>query len=63
MADLSTLAVASVGGPLAASASRAGGLVVFSLGTAASAVTGGTLISKNVRTCSMDGTCGDELTA
>lgn len=44
VADLSTLAVAGVGGPLAAGAGRASGLVVLGLGTAAGAVTGGTLV-------------------
>ncbi len=44
VANLSTLTVASVGGPLAASACRASGLVVLGLGTAAGAVTGGTLV-------------------
>ena len=44
VADLSALAVASVGGPLAASASRASGLAVLGLGAAASAVAGGTLV-------------------
>lgn len=63
MADLSALAVASIGGPLAASAGRASGLVVLGLGTAASAVTGGTLVWRNVSMFSMDETCGDELTA
>jgi hypothetical protein len=44
VANLSALAVASVSGPLAASAGRAGGLVVFGLGAATSAVAGRTLV-------------------
>ena len=44
VANFSALAVASVGGPLAASAGRASGLAVLGLGTAASAVAGGTLV-------------------
>jgi hypothetical protein len=44
VANLSALTVASVSGPLAASAGRASGLVVLGLGAAASAVTGGTLV-------------------
>ena len=44
VADLSTLAVASVGGPLAASAGGASGLVVLGVGAAARAVAGGTLV-------------------
>ena len=52
VADLSALAVASVGGPLSASAGRASGLVVLGLGTAAGAVAGGTLVCINIRRCS-----------
>lgn len=44
IANLSAIAVASVGGPLAASAGRAGRLVVLVLGAAASALAGGTLV-------------------
>jgi hypothetical protein len=51
VANLSALAVASVGGPLAASAGRAGGLVVLGLGAATGAVAGGTLVWRNVSMC------------
>lgn len=44
IANLSALAVASVGGPLAAGAGRASGLIVLGLGAAACAVAGGTLV-------------------
>jgi len=44
VANLSALAVASVSGPLAASAGRAGGLVVLGLSAAAGAVAGRTLV-------------------
>lgn len=44
LANLGTLAVASVGGPLATSAGRAGGSVILLCGTAASAFAGGTLV-------------------
>lgn len=44
VANLSTLAVARVGGPLAARAGRASRLGVLGLGTAAGAVAGGTLV-------------------
>lgn len=47
LAGLAALAVASVGGPLAASASRTGGSVVLLLGTAAGAFAGGTLVWKS----------------
>ena len=52
IADLSALAVASVGRPLSASTGRASGLVVLGVGTAAGAVTGGTLVCRVVSTYS-----------
>jgi len=48
VADLSALAVAGVGRPLAASAGRASGLVVLGLSAATGAVAGRTLVWKSV---------------
>jgi len=48
VANLSTLAVASVSGPLAASAGGASGLVVLGVGAAAGTVAGGTLVCRVV---------------
>ena len=49
LASLTALAVAGVGGSLAASSSRACGSVILLLGTAASAFTGGTLVCERCR--------------